>query len=625
MHILGQDIWNPALLPLRNWKVDEMVDASIEIGESDKNPFNIQLEKLLTGRTAIIGQAGSGKSNLIGVICERLCGADQSFILIDTEGEYSSLKERFEIAWACNDDKADIRLDIESCKNIAERIVEQNARLILDTSESRDLEVPIVSEFLEYLYEIESKVRKPILVIIEEADRFIPQARGDDVQWVHEIARRGRKRGIGLAIATQRPAFVDKGVLSQCSNQMIGRLRIRNDIDAVRNFFEYQSNVDALPGLDTGEFFVMGELAHPARRVRIHSRQTTHQGATPTLSQPRRKFSVDELKKTLEGAKEAEKDRGKGIEPKAQENQIEPKIEAGHSEKSPPERAKQEERSSIRTEHHPRTEENIVTPQITILPFTVDEMKAHQIAEKYVTKSILGALKEHIEACETVYWPLLSIEIVLARRDLIGNLKVRNHNSTWDCVFSSCIRVQEDLSTKEIQSFCKEICEDDIDWKDIRVIRELSTQDMTIADLVMKTRINSSDVKKTVSRLLKRKNPLITIVGKSGHAPIYRPTLKVHPLKLSMMNSFKPEFKQTSALSGIRVPTMRLHEPAIRNIVKGLLTDEAEVLESTLFHMPVFLVTFRTKNTEETRAIRINGITGGVEELDGERMKYALH
>ena len=90
-----------------------MQDDELHIGEFDNNPFTIDGARFLTGRTAVMGMSGSGKSYLIGVLCEELCKADLPFIIIDPEGEYKSLKEKFDIVWACNDPDADVLLNFQ--------------------------------------------------------------------------------------------------------------------------------------------------------------------------------------------------------------------------------------------------------------------------------------------------------------------------------------------------------------------------------------------------------------------------------------------------------------------------------------------------------------------------------
>jgi hypothetical protein len=117
---------------------------------------------------------------------------------------------------------------------------------------------------------------------------------------IEEIARRGRKRGLGLLIASQRPAVVNKNVLSQCGNQFIGKLTTENDLAAVNLFFSGRKELDQLPKLGEGEFFAMGGLSRNKVRFRSFSRLTQHEGLTPKLI-PQPAGKISKLKSALKG------------------------------------------------------------------------------------------------------------------------------------------------------------------------------------------------------------------------------------------------------------------------------------------------------------------------------------
>ena len=81
----------------------------------------------------------------------------------------------------------------------------------------------------------------PTLFIVEEAHNFAPEGEGkNNIAGVamRQIAREGRKFNIGMIVITQRPAYVSKDVLSQCSTQAIFRLINTNDIGQVADVVE---------------------------------------------------------------------------------------------------------------------------------------------------------------------------------------------------------------------------------------------------------------------------------------------------------------------------------------------------------------------------------------------------
>ncbi|MEM2954496.1 MAG: DUF87 domain-containing protein [Candidatus Nanoarchaeia archaeon] len=272
--------------------------VSIGTVVENKKEFELPVNELLTGRTALIAQSGAGKSWLIGVICEKLSKINAGFCLIDTEGEYYSLKEKFDLLWVANNKNADLDIATLLTKNLeefCEKIIDHSISVIFDVSEILNSK-EAVAMLAKNLFSAASKIKKPYLLIIEEADKFIPQNK-DSLKEVEEISKRGRKRGLGLLIATQRPSIVNKNVLSQCNNQILGKLTIENDLKAVDLFFSSRKELEDLPKLNPGEFFVMG-FNQTKTKIRSAERETFHSGFTPTFS-PKKFTNKEEILKTF--------------------------------------------------------------------------------------------------------------------------------------------------------------------------------------------------------------------------------------------------------------------------------------------------------------------------------------
>ncbi|HEV2389285.1 MAG TPA: hypothetical protein VGS04_01035, partial [Nitrososphaerales archaeon] len=87
----------------------------------------------------------------------------------------------------------------------------------------------------------------------------------------------------GLMVCTQRPSLVDKNILSQCGNQLIGKLVIRNDLQAVAQFFSGHELPKQLTTLQAGRFFAMGGLSPASKLVAIRKKDTHYGGTTPKL------------------------------------------------------------------------------------------------------------------------------------------------------------------------------------------------------------------------------------------------------------------------------------------------------------------------------------------------------
>jgi len=251
------------------------------IGSGPGGDFTIDANLVATGRTCVLGSSGSGKSYAVGVVCEELCKAQVPFAIVDTEGEHAGLKEKFEVIWVGEEDGSDIswrNLDLADLANQAPDI----SPLVLDVSDLADPKEKIQA-FLAALYENLTRRRTPYLVVVEEADKFVPQY-GQRAPIFAEVARRGRKRGMGLMICSQRPSLVDKNVLSQCGNQLIGKLIIQNDLQSVAQFFPGKGIPKELTALRAGQFFAMGGFSPAPSLVTVRKRVTKPGGVTPALS-----------------------------------------------------------------------------------------------------------------------------------------------------------------------------------------------------------------------------------------------------------------------------------------------------------------------------------------------------
>jgi DNA-binding transcriptional ArsR family regulator len=259
----------------------EVERSRLTIGTGTQGPFVIDANLLVTGRTCVLGSSGSGKSYTVGVLCEELCRNDVPFAIIDTEGEHTGLKEKFEAIWVGEEQDSDLSWGNLDLKDLA-RQAPDISPLILDVSDLTDPKER-VSDFLSALYETLTQRRTPYLVVVEEADRFVPQY-GQRVPIFAEVAKRGRKRGLGLMICSQRPSLVDKNVLSQCGNQLIGKLIIQNDLQSVAQFFPGKGLPKELTALKAGQFFAMGGFAPTPALVTIRKRATKPGGVTPSLS-----------------------------------------------------------------------------------------------------------------------------------------------------------------------------------------------------------------------------------------------------------------------------------------------------------------------------------------------------
>jgi DNA helicase HerA-like ATPase len=110
-----------------------------------------------------------------------------------------------------------------------------------------------------------SEVPRPILLVCEEAHRYVPSDKTEQGQAVRKvlerIAKEGRKYGVSLGLITQRPSDLAEGVLSQCGT--IIAMRLNNDRDQlfVKSAMPEGSRgfLDVIPALRNRECIVCGE------------------------------------------------------------------------------------------------------------------------------------------------------------------------------------------------------------------------------------------------------------------------------------------------------------------------------------------------------------------------------
>ena len=106
--------------------------------------------------------------------------------------------------------------------------------------------------------------RFPVHLLLEEAHRYIaerPSRYSIDASRIYErIAKEGRKYGLFLLAASQRPSELSKTVLSQCSNFVIHRIQNPDDLSQIRQMtpFISESVLKRLPSLPKQNALVFG-------------------------------------------------------------------------------------------------------------------------------------------------------------------------------------------------------------------------------------------------------------------------------------------------------------------------------------------------------------------------------
>ena len=128
--------------------------------------------------------------------------------------------------------------------------------------------------------------------LVEEAHNFCPERGFGDTlssQILRDIASEGRKFGLHLCVVSQRPARIDKNVLSQCNTQVILKVTNPNDLRALGQSIEgfTPGMENDIKQLSVGQALVVGECVEQPITINIRARETRHGGPRGREAKPR--------------------------------------------------------------------------------------------------------------------------------------------------------------------------------------------------------------------------------------------------------------------------------------------------------------------------------------------------
>ncbi|HHV79693.1 MAG TPA: ATP-binding protein [Firmicutes bacterium] len=116
----------------------------------------------------------------------------------------------------------------------------------------------------------------PFFIVTDECHGFAPKMVEAPARWVfREIAQEGRKYGVFLVLATQRPALLDDTVTAQLNTKIIFRTVRATDIEVIKEETDITREEAAnLPYLPSGCAYVSSAVVGRTVPVRIRSART---------------------------------------------------------------------------------------------------------------------------------------------------------------------------------------------------------------------------------------------------------------------------------------------------------------------------------------------------------------
>lgn len=241
----------------------------------------IDLDRLLVTRLLVQGSSGSGKSRTLRRLLEVTFGHVQH-IVIDIEGEFHTMREKFDYILAAKEG-GDCPADPASAHVLAQRILELGISAIVDIYELHPEDrIRFVQLFIESLMQAPKKLWHPVLIVIDEAQRFCPEAGTKELKGViaavKDLMGRGRKRGFCPILAVQRLSDLDKTAAAECMNKLIGRTGL--DVDRARAGKELGfvgNDSTKLRYLEDGHFYAFGPaLSRDVTEILVDDVITTH-------------------------------------------------------------------------------------------------------------------------------------------------------------------------------------------------------------------------------------------------------------------------------------------------------------------------------------------------------------
>lgn len=273
----------------------------------------------ITSTFAILANRRVGKTYTAKNFAEELCAASLPFVVLDPTGAWWGLrssadgKEDGYPVIVIGGQHGDIGLDFEAGKQIAEFIVSNPGFYVLDMSlsESGAQQDRFATAFAKRLYRLKALHSDPLMVIVDEADDFIPQKPQENQKQMlgafDTLNRRGGIRGIGMMLISQRAAVVNKDVLNMTETLIMLRITAPLDQDTVLDWVSravdkkderYVTLKNSLAGLGTGEAWVYSpHFLGTFQKILVREARTFNSSATPKVGQkaiaPQRIAKVD--------------------------------------------------------------------------------------------------------------------------------------------------------------------------------------------------------------------------------------------------------------------------------------------------------------------------------------------
>lgn len=252
---------------------DKILEYSPDvIVNPDAIPLSININSLSAHEISTLTPIKIGGTQL-GILYNAIAEAKKDSLDYDLEDIKRSIDQVNSNAkyglYSCIDFLDNLGIFSKNPVNVESLVNPGKASLINLKGVDPEIQKIIVAKICSDLFEKRKKsLIPPLFLIVEEAHNFCPErsfGESPSSYILRNIASEGRKFGLGLGVVTQRPARIDKNVLSQCNTQIIHKVTNPNDIKAIASSAENLNLnvISDIPNIAIGTALIIGASMKP--------------------------------------------------------------------------------------------------------------------------------------------------------------------------------------------------------------------------------------------------------------------------------------------------------------------------------------------------------------------------
>ena len=234
----------------------------------DNSDFELDLKTLLRTHTFIQSMTGGGKTSLILKLVEKVQKErpDVQMVFLDDQEEFTEIPKQYPKFKLISRDATPKIFTLNHAKDIGiqtRRLAKSVVVNLHDFEEHNDREA-FVGEFLKGFSSLGKEVGSPAIVIIDEADVYVPtKSNRSNIPSRYPIinlTKRARKHNISVILSTQYLSEVEIRARRECANRICGKTTELRDRRIVSELLGDPKIADQLFDLKAGNFFVRGEI-----------------------------------------------------------------------------------------------------------------------------------------------------------------------------------------------------------------------------------------------------------------------------------------------------------------------------------------------------------------------------